>query len=387
MRRVTWIAVLVLGVLAGSRLARLLAQETSALINKALDEQLPKLELDKPLPQAMEQITQLTGVRLREDPLVWDVLPSEISELIKAKIENLTLREALTAIVRKLGLQLVLRDQYVEIQPMPGLARLGQRASIDELKAMDLLSSRPAALKNEYPTVRELLEAVDLKLEAEKEVQVAIENRIGEAVPMNRTVFVPRNATLMDALESLPKETKATWYPWGKSIVVTTKENRTRRLLEKPLTIRTGERGMDVMQLLGEISARTKVPIDYQPGVIQTVPLEARNVRGVVENAPAHQILEEISASTGLLYAIEDEKVTISSPQAAGGAAPRDPAVGLIQLDNGMQILVPSSQVPADMREYLRQKTEKKLAEIRQMMNEEGWKPATQPAAGANQDL
>ena len=77
-----------------------------------------------------------------EDPLVWDVLPWGRDTTIKAKIENLTLRQALTAIMRKLGLQLVLRDQYVEIQPMPGLVRLGQRASIDELKAVDLLASR-----------------------------------------------------------------------------------------------------------------------------------------------------------------------------------------------------------------------------------------------------
>ncbi len=52
-----------------------MAQESSALINKALDEQVKSLVLDKTLPAAMDLIGDKTGVRLKEDPMIWDLLP------------------------------------------------------------------------------------------------------------------------------------------------------------------------------------------------------------------------------------------------------------------------------------------------------------------------
>ncbi len=365
-----------------------MAQESSALINKALDEQVKSLVLDKTLPAAMDLIGDKTGVRLKEDPMIWDLLPWGRETTVKAKIENLTLREALEALTRKLGLVLVLRDEYVEIAPMPALKRLAQRASVSELRALDLLASRQLKLGTDHPTVKQLLEAVDMKLDQEKEIQLAVESRIGDAVKADKTVFVPRNATLMEALEALPKETVATWYPWGNNIMIVTKEDRTRRLLAKPLTMRSGEGGLDLTQALVDISQRTGVAFEYQPGVIASLPAENRVLRGpggkapVLDNVPAQQILDLVSASTGLAYAIQGDKVYISTPSSAANAAnaPRDAPIGFMQLDIGMQVLVPISQVPEDMRQYIKMKTNKELDKIRQMMKEEGFKPAPAPA-------
>ncbi|MGE5609820.1 MAG: hypothetical protein ACM359_11235 [Bacillota bacterium] len=363
-----------------------LAQDTSALINKALDEQV-KLTLNNTLPDAMDAIWRQTGVRLEAQPIVWELLPWGRDTNVSATIENHTLREALTLITRKLGLTLVLRDQFIEIQPMPGLKRLGQRATVLELRALDLLASTPLNPKADRMTIRQLLETVDLRLAAlTKDPDIAIENRLGDAIDSNRMVFIPRNASLMEALESLPKETKATWYPWGKSILIVTKQDRTRALLEKPITLSTGDQGKDLLQLLTEISNATGVPFEYQPGVMQVVPAEARMVRGVIENVPAQQVLAKISASTGLSYTIQDERVQISAANAPAAAnpapaAPRDPVIGIIQLDSGIQVLVPASQVPPDVREYLRYKTQKQLGKIREMMEDENFKPGatTQP--------
>jgi hypothetical protein len=55
---------------------------------------------------------------------------------------------------------------------------------------------------------------------------------------------------------------------------------------------------------------------------------------------------------------------------------PRDPPIGFIQLDIGIQVLVPTSQVPPDLREYIRVKTENELKKIRKKMEEEGFKPS-----------
>jgi hypothetical protein len=369
------VAVLVICVAAGISAA----QDSSALINKALDEQL-KMKLDTTLRGAMDKISEQSGVKIKEDPIIWDLLPWGRDTAVKATFENVTLREALEVITRKLGLTMALREQAVEIGPMPALKRLGQRSGRDELRALDLLASKQLGLETDHPTIKRLLEAIDLKLAAEKDVQIAIENRIGDAVSQERTIFVPRNATLMDALESLPKETRATWYPWGKTIVVTGKDEPTRRMLSKPLTIRPGERGMDITTVLTELATRTGVPFEIQPGALAAIPVDARTVRGVMDNAPAQQILEAIAGATGLQYAIADDKVIISS--ASGDPNRREPNIGFIQLDIGMQVLVPMSQVPADLKEFIRYRTQRELARMRKMMEEEGFKPsaATQPA-------
>src|SRR5438045_367845 len=90
------------------------AQTSSALINEALDKQV-KLELNTVLPQAMQTIATQTGVRVEADRAVWDLLPWGEQTNISAKIENQTLREALEAITRKLGLTFVLKDEAVEL--------------------------------------------------------------------------------------------------------------------------------------------------------------------------------------------------------------------------------------------------------------------------------
>ena len=42
----------------------------------------------------------------------------------------------------------------------------------------------------------------------------------------------------MIALETLQKDTRATWYPWGKSIVIVPKEDQIRNQLSKTVTVR-----------------------------------------------------------------------------------------------------------------------------------------------------
>jgi hypothetical protein len=122
--------------------------------------------------------------------------------------------------------------------------------------------------------------------------------------------------------------------------------------------------------------------------VIQAVPAEGRTIHGVMDNAPAQQILEAICATTGLKYSINDEKLHIGpgiapalGPTAANMTPPRDPPIGFIQLDIGLQVLVPMSQVPPDLQEFIRFKTQKELQKMRKMMEEENFKPSATPAA------
>ncbi len=202
----------------------------AARSNEALDKQV-KLDIDTVLPQAMKQISDQTGVSLRADPAVWDLLPWGQQTNITAKIENQTLREALEALTKKLGLTFALRQNDIEIEPMPALARLGRRSTVQELQALDLLNSTPVNLGLDRPTIKQIADAVDAKL-VELKSPVAVENRVLLA-QQDQVVTVPRNATMADALEAIANTTTVTWYPWGKSIVILGKEEQVRAQLNK----------------------------------------------------------------------------------------------------------------------------------------------------------
>jgi hypothetical protein len=367
--------------------------QTSALINQQLDKPVSGLELNNVLPDAMRKIAQTTGVRIEATPAVWETLPWGDQTNVTAKFDNITLRDALEAITRKLGLTFVLKDQAIELQPMPALARLGRRSTQQELQALDVLASTPANLGTERPTVRQLIEVVDQRL-LETKQPFAIESRPGDNVVQDQPVFVARNASLLDALEALAKDTRATWYPWGKSIVIIPKEDQIRNQLGKVLNVRYP--GTDVVQVLTELSQKAGVAFEIEPGAIQRIPPENRRIKLELYEASITKALEAIAGVTGLGYVVNEHGVYIwntAYTSTGGGGGTRDPILGMIQLDNGMQILVPASQIPADMQEYLRTRTKRELEKIRQMMKEEGFKPtpaATQPAQATtkpNEDL
>lgn len=282
------------------------ASVTSALINKALDSQV-KLELDTTLPLAIEQIGNQTGVRIETDPAVWDLLPWGEQTNITAKIENRTLRDALTAITRKLGLEHALKDEAVELRAMPALRRLGRRSTVQELSALDLLTATPINLGNDRPTVRELLGAVDARLDALKS-PFAVENRASDAMQDQR-VAVPRIASMAEALEDMAQQTAATWYPWGRSIVILPKREQVRTQLGK--TISSHYKAVDVGQVLTELFLRGGIDFTVEPGAYQRVPPAYRSVTLLLDNATIQQALQTIGGYTGLGFEISDDGVRV----------------------------------------------------------------------------
>jgi hypothetical protein len=346
---------------------------SSALIAAELDKLIQLDIKNQPLPQAVKTIEDKSnGVRIDVAPQVYDLLPWGEQTTINAKIENKTLREALAAITRKLGLTFELKDEAVEIQPLPALRRLGRRATVDELSVLDYLSRTPYDGKPQV-NVKGVLDAVDTKLESAKS-NFAVENRAGGADATNLTI--PRNATMLEALEAIPTNTDATWYPWGKSLVVVQKVDQVRNQLTKTVTIRFN--GVNVSQVLAELQAKAGVKFTIEPGAVARLAPEQQNVRLVLENASIEQALENLAGFTGLAWSATNSGVYISN-LTSSGAASREPSVALLTLDNGLQVVVRESQVPADMREYIKHKTDQQLDKIRQMMTEEGFKPTTKP--------
>jgi len=363
-------------------------QNTSALIGAALDKQVD-LELNDSLPDAMKKIEDNTAVPIKADPVVWELLPWGEQTTLIAKIKNETLRQALQGITRNLGLVFSLGDEAVILKPMPALRRLGRRATVQELQGLAKLATTDIPEIKGVPTVRSVLAAVDAKLETLP--PYAIEDRLSAEL-RDRPLDVPRGASLMDAMELLVKQTPATWYPWGKYLVVVTKPTLVRDHLSKTMTVRYTN--TDIAQVLEDLRRHSGVDFTIEPGAIQRVPAEFRNIKVFWENVTIEQALESLKGLTGLQYEVTDAGVNISNalPPAAAAAAAggqADPVVALMTLDNGMQVMLRRSEIPPDVEAYLKHRTEKEVENLRRMMKQEGFEPdaapATQPSAPATQ--
>lgn len=366
------------------------AQDRSASINQTLDQPV-KIQFDSVLPEAMNAITRTTGVRIEAEQSVWDSLPWGQQTNVNARIENQTLRQALDAITRKLGLTYTVNEEAVKLQPAPALRRVGRRATIDELQTLDTLAAVPFNRKSDRATIREVVDGIDATL-ADAKLPLAVDYRPGDT-RQDKSVFIRRGATLAETLEAITQETELTWFPEGRAVVVLPREQQVRRQLGKILTMRFA--GVDIAQALADLSERSGVMFEYEAGAIQRIPREMRNIQLVLDNSSVSQALETICGFTGLSYMVNSRGVYIWFNAYGRQEGPRDRVVGMMTLpDSGIEVIVFESQVPADVRQYINLRRETELGKIREMMIEQGFRPTTapsdqttQPAAQTDQDL
>jgi hypothetical protein len=283
------------------------AEEMSALIGQAMDQQLPKPELkfDGTLPEAISKFADLTGVRIEADDSVYDALPWGDLTTFHAVFHHQTLRQALDAICQKLGLEFDLQEQSVELRPIPALSRLGRRSTVEELAALDYLSRTEFQTDQLTWPADKLLAAIDSQL---AKSPYAIENRAFD--PQDQTpVNISRHTSLADALEEISIQTHATWYPWGHTLVVLKKSDQIRNQLARRITLRAG--GQDISDVLLQLSQRSGLTFQFQPGAIQKIPPQFRTIRLALDNATIEQALQSLSGFTGLGYVVTDQGIYI----------------------------------------------------------------------------
>jgi len=306
-------------ILLASLTVSAMGQSLSALTAEAMDKQLPqeKIELaDKTLPEAIKFFEDLTAVRIQAAPETYEMLPWGELTTFSAKLEHQTLRQALDAITQKLGLQYKLNDDGLVLSPLPPLHRLGRRCTVDELAQIDLLQSTLLDLPERTTTVSQLLTAIDDKLLAIKS-PYDVENRIFKGDAGKVEINVPRNATLYTALQEITRQTNGTWYPWGKSLVVLSKVDKVRSQLSRRITIRFD--GDDVSKVLEMLAERSGVEFEIEPGAVQKIAPQFRQIRLTMDNATITQGLETIAGFTGLGYQAQDSGVYIWNSGPATG--------------------------------------------------------------------
>ena len=325
---------------------------------------------------SMEKIQKQTDVPIKADPAVWDLLPWGRDTNINATIDNQTLRQALEAITRKLGLRFEVKGEALILEPMPALRRLARRSTAQELAALETLQKEMLPADGTM-TLKAMLDAVDNQLKATGS-SFAIDRPAVDLVPLTANVNIARNGTLLDALEAMVKQTNATWYPWGKTIVILGKPEQIKRQLNRTITVRYG--GTDLAQVLSELSQKSGVPFDIEAGAILQLPPEARTINLMLEDYSIHDALEAIRGTTGLDFMVREGGVYLWN-QTAGPARRERVLITMPIHGTDMVVLVTESQVPADIRDYVERKMQKQFDNIRDMMKEEGFHPAaTQPS-------
>jgi hypothetical protein len=285
------------------------AQTSSALIGHALDAQISDLSADGGLLDVMKAVENQTGIRIEASDAVWDALPWGQDTHIGFHVQNVTARQVLDAITQKLGLVWSLGSEAVEFSPSPPLARLGRRATLDEIDVLALMSKTPADLPASQLSLQDLLHDIDGKLSDAKS-PFAIQQRGLDSNELQQSINVARNASLMEAMSEIPQQTDATWYPWGKRLVMTKKIDAVRMLLGKTVNMRFRHESLE--QMLKDLSQESGVDFIFGPGTLDKVPSSKQMPDADLSGQSVKEALQFLTALTNLNFTVTADGVFVS---------------------------------------------------------------------------
>jgi len=321
---------------------------TRVLIEQALDEPARITLENVALGDAIQAVTDQTGVRIVMPPAVMRLAPQGERTLItKVDIANLPLREGLNRLFAPLAMTYVVLDNRIEVVPTPVLRTLGRTATWAEL---DTLAWLTALRPGEDP---QALGALQKRLQ----MQVGSPNAGDQLAESIRNVGAGAGDDVLSAA------TNALGWGWSlsdNSIVIATQERLTRNRLQRPIFVRLNNTTLfEVMQAVG---SAVGVRVQVEPGALAALPAQVqKNFSINAQNAPAEQALDDISANTGLGYMIGPDGVVFYKPENLPASASQAPAPGAdpyvakisISLGEGKTIdwLIRRSELPADLLE------------------------------------
>ena len=352
--------------------------DMQTLIERALGEPADFTVNNKTLGEAIELISEQTGVPLRIRPGVMDLAPlGPRTTIQKLEIANLPLRDGLARLLSPLGMTFALRADHVEVLAKDCLSALGRPITWDELDTLAALSEGEPGLDTDAlqalkPRFRFHVPTRDPWL------------ALGHA--FRGAGAGPGDEVLSRACQNLGW----TWTLEGMHLVVSDGVDTIRRKLARRIKLRMTNRALlDVMHAVGE---RVGVAIHTEEGLVSSLPRHLQQNFSInVHDDAALQVIDTISAYTGLDYLIEPGGVFFFNANAAlstGSAEPQpdadeptanddDPVVAKMTttLEDGKTIdwLIRRSELPENLREMRKQE----LAELFRAIR--GPKPQPRP--------
>ncbi len=339
--------------------AGLSAQAPRSLIEQALDEPAKVALNNVTLAEAMQQLTEQTGVRIHMPDFVRALVPGGDQTLVRQlDLTNAPLRDGLRQMFSPLGMGIEVRDGFVEVVPHPALSCLGRAPTWPELGVLgELEKMRPGTDEAALSRLRPL-------------VQFAVAARDGW--PMLADAIRSVGAGSADRLLTLACDRLGlAWCLSGDHLVIRSKVDQVRERLLGTISLRVNYRPL--VEVLHEISKRIGIPVKTEPGALASVPIQVQRSFSInVADATIEHVLDRVAAFTGLAYAVEPEGVLFyrviqasgsgSDIEAAGAGSTSqpppmvgfDPYVGkiVVPLPDGTSIEwhIRMSELPSDLR-------------------------------------
>lgn len=274
--------------------------EMESLIVQALDQ---KTDLDlkeRPISEALSNLSDSTGILIRTEPRTISLLPYGPKTTLTASIKGQPLRESLTALLRPLGLEFLPDRDRLVVRPTPPLRRICRRASWDELATLEKLYSAPWS--------KELFDNVKWQFQDLGSTDTAAQREA-----LGKLTAAAGEGLAAEVLERACDGYGWSWYPAGQQVVVLPKIRQIERQLEMKVYV-SGDQSMSLTESLVDLAQRTGVLLKLDPGVLATLPpelVERFSLR--IQNATARQTLELIAGQTGLAYFIEPDGVRLTT--------------------------------------------------------------------------
>jgi len=330
------------------------------LVEAALDQQIrQRVEIgQKPIREALAELEKLTGLRFDLHPLAIEWLPYGEQTQVAIVLEDVSVRQALTRICDGLGLRLRVAGDVVVIEPGPVLDRLGRRLTLDETALLQKLSARPWA---------------ELKAE-----QIAIEFRVPAADEargvLERALAQQAGGSALNQLETATQNIGWFWVPAGKSLVIYPRAADIQQRLDRPLDVNYRRVALD--QLLVELGRRIDITVHFEPGALQRVGADQRQVDLIQRNTTVRQILELIVGRTGLWYEVVEDGIVVGATREApdsGAAEERARVVAILRVPVGsdgttIDFLLRENELPPEFRAL----RERKLPEVVELLRRQG---------------
>lgn len=298
----------------GQRLAGHSDDEAEIAIIQALDQPISFEASDLPIRDAIERIGTKAGIRVEMEVGALDLLPYGSRTMLSAKIENRGLGEALTAMLRPLGLTHRPDGRRLLIQPGEPLRRIVRRATWNELALLESLATKPWN--------RDVYNALKLQFQSVKSGDY----------DANRKALLQRaeavgNGTAADVLEHACDQLGWAWHPEGEFIVILDKAKQIERQLEKRVTLRYVQTTLEGALL--DLANRAGVLLLIDPGALASLPSQVTERFSLsIQNATIRQALEVVVGQTGLAYAIEPQGIRLIGGTGTTGPAPLTTAAG-----------------------------------------------------------
>lgn len=329
------------------------AQLPTELIRQALDEPANVSLQDTTLREAVNRLTDETGVPIHLSADVLRLVPGGGGQPIRElDLTNEPLRVGLAQMFEPLGMRLEIRDDHVEILPRDALLCLGRPPKWDELETLNDLRATSPGLRS---ADREWLRARIQFTVAAPDVWGLLDETMARVGAGNG------EEVLTVACDQLG----LAWCMSGRKIVVSSLVDQHRQRLTRNISLRMNYRPLvDVLQ---ELSRKIALPVKVDPRAVTALPLQVQRSFSVnAVDAPVEFVLDKIAAHTGLAYVIEPEGImfydmsdgdTSASPRAADTAGvpqANDPYVGkiVVPLEDGTSVEwhIRMSELPPDLR-------------------------------------